>query len=163
MKKLSPVILRVIIAVLALALIGSGITIGVLLNDRLKASETPVYGEDGKPVEGPVEKNRGTISAPGFEMLELTADTAAQGFSLANPVQNNCYMKISIVLEDGTVLWTSRVTAPGGATDEVVLSPTLAEGRYDGAQLVYSCFRDKACTEELNSVVIDLYLLAEAN
>lgn len=161
MKK-NNTLLRVVVLVLCAALIAAGVFIGVLLKERNEAPKPPVYGDDGKPVEGPVEKNHGTISAPGYEMLELTADTAAQGFALSNPVQNNCYMKISIVLADGTVLWTSQPTAPGNATDEVVLSPTLPEGRYDGARLEYACFRDEACTQPLNSVVIDLYLRAKS-
>ena len=162
-KKRRKVLIPIIISVLCLALVASGVTIGYLLKERQEQSKPPVYGVDGKPVDGPVEKNRGTISAPGYEMLELKADTAAQGFALANPVQNNCYMKISLILEDSTVLWTSRPTAPGEATDEVVLSPTLPEGRYDGATILYACFRDKACTQELNSVVINLNLLSKTN
>lgn len=154
-------IIGIIIAVLCVSLAAAGVTIGVLLRERNETPKPPVYGENGRPVEGEIEKNEKVISAPGYEMLELKADTASQGFALANPVQNNCYMKISITLADGSVLWTSKSTAPGEATDEVVLSPTLEAGRYEGANIIYACFRNEACTEELNSVVIDLYLLAK--
>ncbi len=162
-KKRRKVLMPIIISFLSLALVVSGVTIAYLLKERQEQPKPPVYGEDGKPLDGDVEKNQGTISAPGYERLEIKADTAAQGFALVNPAQNSCYMKISLILEDGTVLWTSQPTAPGEATDEVVISPTLPEGRYDGATLRYACFRDKACTKELNSVVINLYLLSKTN
>ena len=150
------------IAVLAIALAITMAALVIVVISR-ESGKVPVYGENNEPVDGPVEKNDGTISAPGYEMLTLKADTARQGFALANPVQNNCYMKISIVLEDGSAIWTSKPTAPGAPTDEIVLSPTLPEGRYDGAKIIYNCFSDKNCTESLNTVVIDLYLLAKAD
>ena len=161
-EKRKALLTRVLIAVLCVALAVCSVVIVRLAASQKQSPPPPGYGVDGKPGEGEVEKNSGSISAPGFEMLELAADTAPQGFAFSNPAQNNCYMKISLVLQDGTVLWTSKPTAPGAATDEVVLAKPLAPGRYDGAKLCYDCFGDEGCTQPLNNIVIDLYLRASA-
>ena len=54
------------------------------------------------------EQNPDSIAIPGYEMLQLTADTKKQTLSFPNPSQNMCYFQLSLYLEDGTLLWESE-------------------------------------------------------
>lgn len=91
--------------------------------------------------ETTVQKNHDSISIPGYEALELTADRKQQTICLSNPVQNNCYFEISLYLEDGTLLWKSEPIEPGEATKPLVLTRELSKGYYSGAVLRYNCYR----------------------
>lgn len=90
--------------------------------------------------ETTVEKNEGSISIPGYEMLELKADSKQQTIALSNPPQNNCYFEISLYLEDGTLLWKSELIEPGEATEPIVLTKELSKGYYSKSVLRYACF-----------------------
>ena len=106
-----------------------------------RCSAVPENIGDPAATEATVEKNKGSISIPGFEMLELQADSKNQTICLSNPAQNNCYFQISLYLEDGTLLWQSELIEPGEITEPLVLSEKLAKGYYPGAVLQYSCYR----------------------
>ena len=95
----------------------------------------------------PAEKLTDTIAIPGFESLTLKADSKKQSIALENPKQNFCWFRISLVLEDGTVLWTSKLIAPGAKSDAIVLSEPLSKGSYNNSILKYECFnKDKDFT-----------------
>ena len=96
-------------------------------------------GESSVP-ETTVAKNEGSISIPGYEMLELKADSKQQTIALSNPPQNNCYFEISLYLEDGTLLWKSDLIEPGEATEPIVLTKELSKGYYAKSVLRYACF-----------------------
>ena len=97
-------------------------------------------GESSVP-ETTVQKNEGSISIPGFEMLELKADSRQQSIALSNPPQNNCYFEISLYLEDGTLLWRSELIEPGQVSKPLVLTKELKKGYYAGSLLRYNCYR----------------------
>jgi len=97
-----------------------------------------------------VKKNEGSISIPGFELLELQADSREQTICLSNPAQNNCYFEISLFLEDGTLLWRSELIGPGEITKPLQLSSPLAKGYYPGSLLRYRCFRMDEALSPLN-------------
>ena len=82
-----------------------------------------------------------SISLPGYGYLNLKADTTEQDLALSNPEENFCYIKISIIMEDGTVLWTSDLIAPGEKSAPIVLKKPLAAGEYKNAVLKYECFK----------------------
>jgi hypothetical protein len=103
--------------------------------DRIPGS----VGESSVP-ETTVQKNEGSISIPGFEMLELKADSRQQTIALSNPPQNNCYFEISLYLEDGTLLWKSQLIEPGEVTEPIVLTKELSKGYYPKSVLRYACF-----------------------
>ena len=81
----------------------------------------------------PVEKLTDGIDLPGYGALSFRADTLEQEVRLPNPPQNFCYIRASLILEDGTVLWTSELIAPGESSDPVVFSTPLAAGEYKNA------------------------------
>lgn len=88
-----------------------------------------------------VEKNPDSIAIPGYEMLELKAESREQSLCLPNPPQNCCYFQIYLYMEDGTMLWQSELIAPGTNSKPIVLSKTLEKGMYPNAILRYSCYR----------------------
>lgn len=104
-----------------------------------KCNSTPTNGPT--PPEATVEKNQGSISIPGYEMLELRADSKQQTLCLSNPPQNNCYFEISLHLENGTLLWQSEPIEPGTISKPLVLSTELQKGYYPRSVLRYTCFR----------------------
>lgn len=139
--KLWPVLVIVLIAVLA------GSLLLVHQNGSAPASETE-----------PVEKLDGQIAVPGFESLTLKADSKKQEVVLSNPAKNSCYFRISLILSDGTVLWTSEDIAPGKTSKPIKLSRTLEAGTYQEAKLKYECFTMDGNHSALNGAEIKLTL-----
>lgn len=88
-----------------------------------------------------VEKNPDSIAVPGYELLELRADSKQQSLCLPNPKQNMCYFQISLYLEDGTLLWQSDLIEPGKTSNPMTLTNALDKGTYSNAILRYSCYR----------------------
>lgn len=88
-----------------------------------------------------IEKNPDSIAIPGYEILELRADSKKQSLCLPNPVQNVCYFQISLYLEDGTLLWKSGLIEPGKTSEPIVLAERLSKGTYPKAVLRYACYR----------------------
>lgn len=110
------------------------------------------------PETEPVEKLDGQIAIPGFESLTLKADSKKQEVVLSNPAKNSCYFCISLVLSDGTVLWTSEDIAPGKTSKPIRLSQALETGTYQEAKLKYECFTMDSDHEVLNGAEIILTL-----
>lgn len=88
----------------------------------------------------PVEKLTDSIAIPGYEGLTLLANSRKQTLVLPNPPENTCLFRMSLILEDGTVLWTSKYIKPGENSDPIKLSDPLAAGTYPNAMLKYECF-----------------------
>ena len=91
--------------------------------------------------EPTIEKNPNSIAVPGYEMLELKADSKEQSLCFPNPPQNMCYFQIVLYLEDGTELWKSELIEPGDTSKPMVLTTALSKGTYPNAVLRYSCYR----------------------
>lgn len=72
-----------------------------------------------------------------FEALELKADTLEQSVRFDNPLENNCWLVITLSLEDGTLLWESEELIPGEAVRNITLNQPLAAGKYENAVLSY--------------------------
>lgn len=107
---------------------------------------------------GSVEKNPDVIAVPGYEMLELKANTAEQSLRMPNPPQNCCFFQISLYLEDGTLLWQSELVEPGAKSKPIVLTKTLEKGLYPNAVLRYSCYRMDETLAPLNGAETKLTL-----
>lgn len=88
----------------------------------------------------PVEKLEGSIAIPGYDALTLLANSREQTIVLPNPPENTCLFRLSLILEDGRVLWTSKYIKPGENSDPIKLSNPLAAGNYPNAMLKYECF-----------------------
>lgn len=155
-KKSEKQIYRIVISVLVLLLVIAGIVIAVLLNNN----QQQPFGEDNNTTEESteVEKLTDSIAIPGFSQLTLDAGKCEQEVALSNPAENFCYFKISIILEDGTVLWVSELVKPGEQSEPITLIQSLKEGTYENVTVHYDCFQMDDDLTELNSGEIKIIL-----
>ncbi|MBQ0026792.1 MAG: hypothetical protein KBS79_05445, partial [Lachnospiraceae bacterium] len=97
--------------------------------------------------------SRGSIAIPGYEGLTLAANSKKQSIALGNPATNNCYFVISIVLEDGTLLWKSEEISPGNTSKEITLFTELEAGSYN-VTIKYECYSMDKNRSPLNGAQI---------
>lgn len=177
--KSSKTVKTVVLAVLILAAVAAlsvGITLTVVHSARIPCAVCTCCSKSSSDVsktaeeqqnestgtaevqhnESTVQKDPASISIPGFDFLNLRADTKEQNLSFLNPSENSCYFRISLLL-DGEALWRSELLAPGQSTEKQVLNRSLAVGNYN-AVLKYECFADEAETDSLNGSEIELPL-----
>ena len=147
---------NILIGLLAAALLAAVVVILVLLSGGRNETEAV-----STPTPTPLVKNTDTIDIPGYECLQVKADTEKQEFALNNPAQNTCRFKITITLADGTELWQSDLIEPGKTSETIVFSRTLAVGSYPDTRIHYDCFAMDADETPLNSAEIKVTLLAE--
>lgn len=100
-----------------------------------------------------------TIIIPGFTTLSLPAGTAEASVDLANPADNTCLLVISIVLEDGTVLFTSGTLEPGESIGGVTLLQALSPGEY--AAIVKFGAYDPDTFSPLNTAEVGITLIVK--
>lgn len=77
------------------------------------------------------------IDVTAYESIALKADTPEQSVRFDNPLENNCWLVITLSLEDGTVLWKSEELQPGQVVRSITLTQTLEAGEYENAILSY--------------------------
>lgn len=106
----------------------------------------------GEPIEetGEVEKLSGSIHLPAYSQIEFVAGKKEQTVVLPNPTENNCLIRISLILPDGTVIWTSEYVEPGHYTVPIVLRAPMERGIYKNVRLKYECFKRDGSLDRLN-------------
>ncbi len=145
----------ILLLILALITVASiAVAIWAVSTRDTKAPEPPPQEETAEPVE----KLTDSINLPGYEWIPLISGKLEQEQTFPNPPQNFCWIRVSLLLEDGTVLWTSELVAPGESTAPVVLSQTLEPGEYKNAVLKYECFRMDDDLSPLNGGEVHLTL-----
>ena len=133
-------ILLLVLAAIALALI-------FMLFLQEAPQDEPTTQPQIDAAQETIEQNPDSIAIPGYEGLELQANTKKQTLTLPNPAQNLCYFQIELYLEDGTLLWQSELIEPGEVSEPMKLQQELEKGTYCNALLRYSCFKmDKELT-----------------
>lgn len=147
-----------IIALLLLLLLI--IIVGLIVFALLKPAPIKAELPNGQQMEnaGNVEINSNSIAIPGYEAITLKADTAQQTIGLPNPPQNTCYFQITLMMEDGTILWQSDLVEPGKISAPITLAQTLQKGTYPNAMLKYDCFTMDGDMRALNSAATKLTL-----
>ena len=73
--------------------------------------------------------------------------------------KNSCYFQMTLLTEDGTVLWKSEVIQPGDSISELQLNKEFESGRFP-AILKYDCFslEDKSALNGLEmKLTIDVH------
>ena len=102
-----------------------------------------------------------TISLPGYSSITFAANTTDQEQTFSNPKENNCYIKVSILLSDGNLLWHSDLIAPGNSSDAVQLTTALSEGVYKESILKYECYTMDNSLTQLNGAQSTITLVVE--
>lgn len=133
---------------------------GVIVFALLKPAPIKAVLPNGQQMENAdtVEKKTDSIAIPGYEGIALKADTKQQTVGLHNPPQNTCYFKITLMLEDGTILWQSELIEPGAVSEPIKLNQPLQKGTYSNAMLKYECFTMDGNMRALNSAATKLTL-----
>ena len=96
-----------------------------------------------------------TIIILGYRVLEFRAGKRLQNTRFHNPPENNCSFKLSLIMPDGALLWTSELLEPGNIFVKIMLSKSLKKGTYRDALLKYQCYSLDGTTE-LNGAEIKL-------
>ena len=149
----SPLLIGLILLLVAVI---AALLIWIVSNSKGQGSEDPnPVGQQTEETE-PVEKLTASISLPGYGGLNLTAGKTEQNLALSNPAENFCQIRISLILEDGTVIWTSELTPPGEQA-QIVLNEALEKGDYN-ATLKYDCFQMDENKTPLNGAACQLVL-----
>ena len=149
----SPLLIGLILLLVAVI---AAMLIWIVSNSMGQGSEDPnPVGQQTEETE-PVEKLTDSISLPGYGGLNLTAGKTEQNLALSNPAENFCQIRISLILEDGTVIWTSELTPPGEQA-QIVLNEALEKGDYN-ATLKYDCFQMDESMTPLNGATCQLVL-----
>lgn len=143
-KNQKPVIVLLTVAVVLLAAI-----LALTVNRPQKQQAKLPNGEEIQQ-SGPVEKKPDSIAIPGYEGINLKADSKEQEIGFPNPAQNTCYFQISLILEDGTTLWQSELVKPGEISESITLNEPLAAGVYPNSLLKFDCYTMDGSMRSLN-------------
>ena len=122
---------KLVVLVLAAVVLAAVIAALLLMGRPEKQQAKLPNGETVQP-SGAVEKRADSIAIPGYEGISLKADSKEQEIGFPNPAQNTCYFQISLMLEDGTLLWQSGLVEPGEISEPITLAEPLAAGRQEG-------------------------------
>lgn len=150
-KKKTAVILLAAAALLLTA-------VSVLLVGRQKGRQVKLPNGETVPQSDSVEKRTDSISIPGYEGISLKANSKEQEIGFPNPAQNTCYFQISLMLEDGTMLWRSELVAPGEVSDPINLEEPLEAGVYPNALLKFDCYTMDGAMRALNGAATKMTL-----
>lgn len=143
-KNQKPVIVLLTVAVVLLA------AILVLTVNRPQKQQAKLPNGEVIQQTGPVEKKPDSIAIPGYEGINLKADSKEQEIGFPNPAQNTCYFQISLILEDGTTLWQSELVKPGEISESITLNEPLAAGVYPNSLLKFDCYTMDGSMRSLN-------------
>ncbi len=84
--------------------------------------------DDGIDDSGEIE---GRILVPGYSGAQMNEGDTVLSLRIGNPEENTCYLKATLQLADGTVLYESGLIEPGKGFEEIELNQTLEAGSYE--------------------------------
>lgn len=98
-----------------------------------------------------------SIAIPGFTKISFEANSTNQKINLYNPDTNTCSMDFSILMPDGSVLWSEENIQPGYGLYDIQLNKELEKGTYEECTFTIRCYKDGV---ELNgcNIAFTLYV-----
>ena len=152
-KKVSP--LTIVLCILLVAAIA---VIAVLMLRKDKPEEVPTVIGGGEPIPEAqnVPKDVGNTHLPAYGGLTFEAGTKEQDDVLQNPGENSCLIRISLVLQDGTTIYTSELIRPGYYSKPITLIAPMERGIYRDVTMLYECFTDDEAQTPLNGATTKL-------
>lgn len=94
------------------------------------------------------------IVIPGFDSLVFLSNQTKQKVNFFNPAENDCYFKMSLLV-DNDIVWQSGNVAPGKGYYNITLQNTLQKGSYT-SYLKIECFKEDLT--RLNSADVQIKL-----
>ncbi len=158
-QKKPPILTIVLVVLLAAALVVIFVLIGKDDKKPLNPTEiTPTVIGGGEPIPEDVgmPKDVGSTHLPAYSALTFEADTKEQNDILQNPGENTCLLRISLILKDGTTIYTSELVKPGYYTKPITLVAPMERGIYRDVTVKYECFTDDEAQMPLNGATTKL-------
>ena len=152
----------VYVVLIAAALV-IGLAVGGFFHKSSDEGKTKIAGSVSKYAEDQdysETTESDSIAIPGYDTLTFKAGEKTQEITLHNPEENTCYFKMSLILEDGTTIWTSDLLEPGMAFTTIDLDEALDAGTYSDVTLKYDCYSLKD-QSQLNGAEIKVTIVAE--
>ena len=114
--------------------------------------DVPAVIGGGEPIPGEQDKIKvdDVIHLPSYSSLTFREGTVYQTEVLANPGENSCLVRISLILADGTVIYRGEPVKPGYYTKPITLIAPMERGLYRDVTLKYECFTDDEAQTPLN-------------
>ena len=155
---------RVFVYVILLAIVLLiGLAIGGFFNSPSDENKTKIAGDVSRYAEdqdySDITESE-SISIPGYDSFTFKAGQKVQNVTLHNPEANTCYFKMSLILEDGTTIWTSDLLEPGMAFTSIELDEVLDKGTYSNVRLKYDCYSLKD-QSQLNGAEIKVTIIVK--
>ena len=152
-KKVSPLTI-----VLCALLVAALAVIAILMLRKDKPEEVPTVIGGGEPIPEAqnVPKDVGNTHLPAYSALTFEAGTKEQNDILQNPGENSCLLRISLILADGTTIYTSELVKPGYYTKPITLVAPMERGLYRDVTMKYECFTDDEAQSPLNGATTKL-------
>lgn len=123
--------------------------------ERQSTIETEGENWTGKRKTKKKQAPQESIAIPGFDSIELKENEVAQKVNFYNPKENNCYFKLKLILDDGTLLWESKYIEPNKGVYDIELLKALPKGEHN-AILKYETFTMDKSLEPLNGSEIGM-------
>ena len=154
-----------LLIVLSVLLVIALVVIAVLVTQRNTPPEdnTPTVIGGGEPIPEAqyVPKDVGNTHLPAYGELVFKAGTKEQESVLQNPGENTCLIRISLILADGTTIYTSELVKPGYYTKPITLIAPMERGIYRDVTMKYECFTDDEAQTPLNGATTKLDITAQ--
>ncbi len=99
------------------------------------------------------------IAIPGYKSITVDANKTDVKVNFQNPEGNPCYFEISLLLDDGTELYKSKMVEPGKGIYDISLSKALESGEY-GAMVKYSTY-SLTDMSPMNGAEVKITLIAQ--
>ena len=128
-----------------------------------QGSNLPDLEEGAVDWQGVQQSDTGGVTAgiaiPGYKSITIAANQTNVKVNFNNPEGNPCYFVISLVLDDGTVLYQSKMIEPGMGLYDITLTQALTPGQY-GATVRYETYSLSDLTP-MNGAEVQIALIAE--
>lgn len=169
---------RIIAAVLCVLVIAAGVFLAVNLTGQseiamvedeaiaaagFEQNVQPELEEGAVDWEGAKPRETGGVTAgiaiPGYKSITIDAGETDIKVNLQNPEGNPCYFVISLILQDGTELYKSKMVEPGKGLYDITINNPLDKGEYP-AVVKYETFSLNELNP-LNGAEVKITLIAE--
>lgn len=169
---------RIIAAVLCVLIIAAGVFLALNLTGQSEIASVeeepiaaagfeqnvqPELEEGAVDWEGAKPRETGGVTAgiaiPGYKSITIDAGETDIKVNLQNPQGNPCYFVISLILQDGTELYKSKMIEPGKGLYDITINDPLGKGEYP-AIVKYETFSLNELNP-LNGAEVKITLIAE--
>lgn len=132
----------------------------VFFGSRLVLKPQYEFEPEQSIVQSSQELDFDSISIPGKESMTVQADAKNISVDLYNPEDNKCYFEISILLDDGTEVYKSKLLKPGQHLYKIELSRAFDKGIHN-ITIHYNTYTTDGNYTPLNGANVPVKLTAQ--